>query len=99
MDPDVLRDLQQTLQRKAIKAMLAEWERKHPGRIDNVFRGLTDVRPSQLADRTLFDFTGFGSTPTMSSPRARPKNSRSERGVMSWYSGPFSGRYPSFVTA
>jgi tRNA 2-thiocytidine biosynthesis protein TtcA len=51
---------QETLQRKAIKAMLAEWERRTPGRIDNVFRGLTDVRPAQLADRRLFDFAGLG---------------------------------------
>ena len=28
---------QETLQRKAIKQMLAEWERKHPGRTENVF--------------------------------------------------------------
>jgi len=51
---------QETLQRKAIKAMLAEWEKKHPGRVENVFRGLTDIAPSQLADRSLFDFTALG---------------------------------------
>jgi tRNA 2-thiocytidine biosynthesis protein TtcA len=51
---------QETLQRKAIKAMLMEWERKTPGRVDNVFRALADVRPSQLADRNLFDFAGLG---------------------------------------
>ena len=52
---------QETLQRKAIKAMLAEWEKRHPGRIENVFRGLTDIAPSQLADRSLFDFAALGS--------------------------------------
>jgi tRNA 2-thiocytidine biosynthesis protein TtcA len=51
---------QETLQRKAVKAMLAEWERKTPGRIENTFRAITDVRPSQLADRGLFDFAGLG---------------------------------------
>ncbi len=51
---------QETLQRKAIKAMLGEWERKTPGRVDNIFRALADVRPSQLADRNLFDFVGLG---------------------------------------
>ncbi len=51
---------QETLQRKAIKAMLAEWERRTPGRIDNVFRGLANVRPSQLADHALFDFSALG---------------------------------------
>ncbi len=52
---------QETLQRKAIKQMLHEWERKHPGRSENVFRALTAVAPSQLADRQLFDFAALGS--------------------------------------
>jgi tRNA 2-thiocytidine biosynthesis protein TtcA len=52
---------QDTLQRKAIKQMLAEWERKTPGRSENVFRALTAVAPSQLADRALFDFASLGS--------------------------------------
>jgi len=52
---------QETLQRKAIKQMLHDWERKTPGRTENVFRALTAIAPSQLADRTLFDFAGLGS--------------------------------------
>ena len=52
---------QETLQRKAIKAMLADWERKTPGRVENVFRGIGAIAPSQLADRTLFDFAALGS--------------------------------------
>ena len=52
---------QETLQRKAIKQMLHEWERKHPGRTENVFRALTAIAPSQLADRELFDFAALGS--------------------------------------
>ncbi len=51
---------QETLQRKAIKQMLREWERKTPGRIENVFRSLTSVAPSHLADRDLFDFAALG---------------------------------------
>ncbi|MFC4818953.1 tRNA 2-thiocytidine(32) synthetase TtcA [Dokdonella ginsengisoli] len=51
---------QENLQRKAIKAMLTEWDRKHPGRVDSIFRAIGNVAPSQLADRTLFDFTGLG---------------------------------------
>jgi tRNA 2-thiocytidine biosynthesis protein TtcA len=51
---------QENLQRQAIKAMLADWERKTPGRIENTFRALTDVRPSHLADRQLFDFAALG---------------------------------------
>ena len=52
---------QETLQRKAIKQMLQEWERKYPGRVENVFRALTAVTPSHLADRKLFDFAALGS--------------------------------------
>ena len=51
---------QQTLQRRAIKQMLHEWERRHPGRVENVFRSLAAVVPSQLADRELFDFAALG---------------------------------------
>jgi tRNA 2-thiocytidine biosynthesis protein TtcA len=47
---------QETLQRKSIKAMLADWERTSPGRIENVFRALARVDASQLADCALFDF-------------------------------------------
>jgi len=60
---------QETLQRKAIKQMLQEWERQHPGRIENVFRALTAIAPSHLADCKLFDFAALGSrTPQYSSP-------------------------------
>ncbi|MBS0569417.1 MAG: tRNA 2-thiocytidine(32) synthetase TtcA [Proteobacteria bacterium] len=52
---------QETLQRKAIKQMLADWERKAPGRIENVFRAMGSIAPSQLADRALFDFASLGS--------------------------------------
>ena len=52
---------QETLQRKAIKQMLHDWERKTPGRTENVFRALTTIAPSQLADRNLFDFASLGS--------------------------------------
>jgi tRNA 2-thiocytidine biosynthesis protein TtcA len=59
---------QEALQRKAIKQMLVEWERKHPGRTENVFRALTSVAPSQLADRNLFDFASLGSRSSGSQP-------------------------------
>jgi tRNA 2-thiocytidine biosynthesis protein TtcA len=61
---------QETLQRKAVKQMLQEWERKFPGRIENVFRALATVAPSQLADRELFDFAALGSQANGDTPRA-----------------------------
>ncbi|MDR2012019.1 MAG: tRNA 2-thiocytidine(32) synthetase TtcA [Rhodanobacter sp.] len=51
---------QENLQRKAIKAMLADWEKKFPGRIESIFRALAQVEPSHLADAALFDFAGLG---------------------------------------
>jgi len=51
---------QDNLQRQAIKEMLAHWQRHHPGRIENIFRAIANVSPSQLADRELFDFINLG---------------------------------------
>ncbi|MGK6325805.1 tRNA 2-thiocytidine(32) synthetase TtcA [Erwinia sp. DT-104] len=50
---------QENLQRQAIKAMLAEWDKKEPGRVESVFKSLQNVSPSQLADRNLFDFVNL----------------------------------------
>lgn len=47
---------QDNLQRVEIKKMLAGWERQYPGRIETIFRSITAVAPSQLADRNLFNF-------------------------------------------
>ena len=51
---------QENLQRKAVKAMLAGWEKVHPGRVENIFRALGKVQPSHLADPGLFDFASLG---------------------------------------
>ncbi len=50
---------QENLQRKVVKEMLLEWERKTPGRTEIMFRALQNVVPSQLADRELFDFASL----------------------------------------
>ena len=50
---------QDNSQRKAIKAMLAGWEREAPGRIDSIFKSLRKVVPSHLADTRLYDFAGL----------------------------------------
>jgi tRNA 2-thiocytidine biosynthesis protein TtcA len=47
---------QEGLQRAQVKALLDEWERRSPGRREVMFRALTRVRPSHLADPELFDF-------------------------------------------
>ena len=51
---------QPNLQRQAIKAMLRQWERQFPGRVENLFAALRNVAPSHLADTGLFDFAGLG---------------------------------------
>jgi tRNA 2-thiocytidine biosynthesis protein TtcA len=70
---------QETLQRKSIKAMLAAWEREFPGRIETIARALADVRPSQLADRNLFDFVSSG--PGLP-PAAAPPPGEGRRGFV-----------------
>ena len=47
---------QENLQRQSIKAMLQDWEKQHPGRVENIFRSMQNISPSQLADVNLFDF-------------------------------------------
>ena len=51
---------QPNLQRQLIKEMLTGWKKRHPGRIENIFRAIGHVSPSQLADRELFDFINLG---------------------------------------
>ena len=50
---------QDGLQRNATKAMLADIEARMPGRKETMLRALTQVRPSHLLDRSLFDFAGL----------------------------------------
>jgi tRNA 2-thiocytidine biosynthesis protein TtcA len=53
---------QPNLQRQEVKRMLAEWDRRHPGRVQNIFNGLARVVPSHLMDPQLFDFRGLRPT-------------------------------------
>jgi tRNA 2-thiocytidine biosynthesis protein TtcA len=53
---------QDGLQRNLMKAMLEDIERRMPGRKDTMIRALTNVRPSHLLDRTLFDFAGLATS-------------------------------------
>ncbi|MCR9793448.1 tRNA 2-thiocytidine(32) synthetase TtcA [Vibrio parahaemolyticus] len=50
---------QENLQRQAIKAMLIDWDKKTPGRVEAIFKSTQNVSPSQLADRELFDFVNL----------------------------------------
>jgi tRNA 2-thiocytidine biosynthesis protein TtcA len=57
--PCTLCGSQDNLQRQVVGRMIDEWEKRHPGRIESILRALTDVRPSHLLDRKLFDFAGL----------------------------------------
>ena len=57
--PCTLCGSQENLERKQIGQMLGEWQRRHPGRIESIVRALTEVRPSHLLDRKLFDFASL----------------------------------------
>jgi tRNA 2-thiocytidine biosynthesis protein TtcA len=68
--PCTLCGSQENLERKKIGEMLADWRRRHPGRIESIVRALGDVRASHLLDRKIFDFAG------LQSDRATPATAR-----------------------
>ena len=47
---------QENLQRKQIKGLMREWDKKFPGRVDSIFSAMSTVVPSHLMDRDLFAF-------------------------------------------
>jgi tRNA 2-thiocytidine biosynthesis protein TtcA len=49
---------QQHLQRKQVGDLLREWDKRFPGRVDNMLKALQHVVPSHLMDRSLYDFAG-----------------------------------------
>ncbi|MES2831821.1 MAG: tRNA 2-thiocytidine(32) synthetase TtcA [Pseudomonadota bacterium] len=53
---------QENLQRKQTKAMLRDWDKKFPGRVDSIFSALSTVVPSHLMDRDLFGFRQLATT-------------------------------------
>ncbi len=50
---------QENLQRQEIKGMLQVWETQYPGRSASIFRAMSQVVPSHLMDKNLFDFSRF----------------------------------------
>jgi len=60
--PCTLCGSQENLQRKQIAEMLREWERKFPGRVENMFNAMGSVVPSHLMDRSLYGFQALKAT-------------------------------------
>jgi tRNA 2-thiocytidine biosynthesis protein TtcA len=50
---------QENLKRREVKALLQEWEKRHPGRLETILTGLQNVRPSHLLDRQQFAFSAM----------------------------------------
>ena len=53
---------QEQLKRKETKALLREWDKRFPGRVEKVFAALGNVAPSHLADPKLYDFRNLKAT-------------------------------------
>jgi tRNA 2-thiocytidine biosynthesis protein TtcA len=53
---------QENLQRVQTKAMLRDWDKRFPGRIDNLFTAMGNIVPSHMMDRKLYPFTTLKTT-------------------------------------
>ena len=53
---------QENLQRVQTRQMLRDWDRRFPGRIDNMFNAMAHVVPSHLMDRNLYPFATLQAT-------------------------------------
>ena len=60
--PCTLCGSQENLQRVQTRQMLRDWDRRFPGRIDNMFNAMAHVVPSHLMDRNLYPFTTLQAT-------------------------------------
>lgn len=50
---------QPNLQRQAMKTLLGEWEKSHPGRLASMMTALSNTSPSHLLDRKRYNFAGI----------------------------------------
>src|SRR3954463_9020552 len=48
---------QENLERRGGGPSVAHHQKRHPGRIESILRALTEVRPSHLLDKKLYDFS------------------------------------------
>jgi tRNA 2-thiocytidine biosynthesis protein TtcA len=60
--PCTLCGSQENLQRQNMKEMLKDWEKRFPGRVDNMLTALQNVVPSHLMDRKLYPFETLQTT-------------------------------------
>ena len=60
--PCTLCGSQENLQRVQIRQMLRDWDKRFPGRIDNMFNALGNITPSHMLDRNLYPFATLQTT-------------------------------------
>ena len=53
---------QPNLKRAEMKALIREWDKRFPGRVDNMFSALSNVVPSHLMDTAQFPFASLRAT-------------------------------------
>jgi tRNA 2-thiocytidine biosynthesis protein TtcA len=75
---------QENLQRKQVKLMLQDWDKRFPGRTKTLFNALSRITPSHLMDQTLFDFKNLvaGGVPNPEGDRAFDPESYSSTDVV-----------------
>ncbi len=67
---------QPNLQRQAMKEMLRDWEKKYPGRVENLFRSMHHIVPSHLMDSEAFNFKNLEISTELSGIAARSPGDR-----------------------
>ena len=60
--PCTLCGSQENLQRQQVGALLREWDKRFPGRIESIFNAMGNVVSTHLLDRTLNDFAAVRAT-------------------------------------
>ena len=67
---------QPNLQRQVMKEMLRDWEKKYPGRVENLFRSMHHIVPSHLMDGEAFDFKNLEISTELAGIAARSSGDR-----------------------
>ncbi len=53
---------QENLKRREVSHLMAEWDARYPGRVDNIFNSLGRIKTSHMLDHGLYDFAGLKPT-------------------------------------
>ena len=67
---------QPNLQRQVMKEMLRDWEKKYPGRVENLFRSMHHIVPSHLMDGEAFNFKNLEISTELAGIAARSSGDR-----------------------